>query len=104
MSTKRIDVAQLHELGIQAAANPRLRKNLNLHTDPQDPIQRFLNDFEPGTYVRPHRHSDKWELFTILQGAVTVLTFDDTGCVRERIDLDHEEGARVIEIARATWH
>jgi hypothetical protein len=58
---KIVDDVQLQALHAQAAAGARRRKNLNLHERLDDPVQRLLNDFEPGTYVRPHRHADKWE-------------------------------------------
>lgn len=101
---KRVDGATLRELAAQAAASARRRRNLNLHASHADPVQRFLNGFEPGTYVRPHRHRDKWELFVRVQGAAAVLTFDDAGRVRERIALDGGEGAHVVEIPQGTWH
>ena len=101
---KRVDFAALRDLAAQAAATPRRRKNLNLHESPDDPVQRLLNDFEPGTYVRPHRHKDKWELFVLVQGAAAVLTFEDDGRVRERVELNAAGGARVVEIPAATWH
>ena len=41
---------------------------------------------QPGTYVRPHRHSTppRWELFVVLRGALALLVFDDSGRVEER--------------------
>lgn len=101
---KKVDAAALRGLIAQAAASPRRRKNLNLHESPDDAIQRFLNDFEPGTYVRPHRHAGKWELFVLVQGAAVALTFDDDGRVRDRVELNAADGARVVEIPASTWH
>lgn len=103
-SIKKVDSAALADLAVQAAASPRRRKNLNLHESLDDAVQRFLNDFEPGTYVRPHRHADKWELFVLLQGAAAVLSFDDGARVLERVELNGADGARVVEIPPATWH
>ncbi len=54
---KRIDIAALRTLSAEADALPRRRKNLNLHETLDDPIQRLCNAFEPGTYLRPHRHT-----------------------------------------------
>lgn len=101
---KRVDAAALKQLTASAAASPRRRKNLNLHESPGDTIQRFLNDFEPGTYVRPHRHIGKWELFVLIQGRAVALTFDDTGRVVDRVELNSSDGARVVEIPESTWH
>jgi cupin fold WbuC family metalloprotein len=101
---KRVNAAALNQLAASAAASPRRRKNLNLHESPDDAIQRFLNDFEPGTYVRPHRHSGKWELFVLVQGRAAALTFDDGGRVVDRVELNGGDGARVVEIPESTWH
>ncbi len=54
---KRIYNAALRALSAEAATSPRRRKNLNLHETLDDPIQRLCNAFEPGTYLRPHRHT-----------------------------------------------
>ena len=103
---KQIDTAALMNLCLEAAAAPRLRKNLNLHSVLEDPIQRLLNAFEPGTYLRPHRHAEppKWEMFAILTGRAAVLTFTDDGRVLERVDLDADGGTRLVEIPEAAWH
>ncbi len=100
---KRIDTAALRMLAAEAAASPRRRKNLNLHETLDDPIQRLCNAFEPGTYLRPHRHGGVWELFTLLTGRAAVLTFDDTGRVTERVELGADANY-VVEIPSATWH
>lgn len=100
---KQVDAAALRALAAEAAASARRRRNLNLHPSSADPVQRFLNDFEPGTYVRPHRHRDRWELFVLVQGSAAVLTFDDGGCVRERVVLG-ADAARVVEIPENCWH
>ena len=58
-----------------AADSPRLRANHNIHPVLEDPVQRFFNAMQPGTYVRPHRHSTppRWELFVVLRGALALL-------------------------------
>lgn len=103
---KQIDTKTLHALSAEAAASTRLRCNLNLHPLLDDPVQRFCNAMQPGTYVRPHRHSqaDKWELFLALSGLVAVLTFDHIGKVIDRIELSANGPIFGIEIAENTWH
>ena len=59
---KRLTADILIALRAEAAASPRRRKNFNLHASPDDPIQRLCNAFEPGTYVRPHRHAAGWRM------------------------------------------
>jgi len=94
----------LAALSAEARANARLRKNFNLHSRLDDPVQRLLNALEPGTYVRPHRHvaPAKWELMSILAGRAVLLVFDDDGIVQERIELD--SATPVVEVPPATWH
>jgi cupin fold WbuC family metalloprotein len=104
---KTIDTAKIHEISAQAAASPRLRSNFNLHPELSDPVQRFLNAIEPGSYVRPHRHVEpipKWELFVVLSGAIAILSFDDAGQVIERVELDALGGNIAAEIPPSDWH
>jgi len=101
-----ITSADLAALVVEAQNAPRKRKNLNLHPTLTDPVQRLLNAFEPGTYVRPHRHNapGKWEFFAILRGRALVLTFDDTGTVLERHELSPTGPVQAVEITAGTWH
>ena len=97
---------ELRRLSKHAAAHDRLRLNLNLHPESADPIQRLCNAFEPGTYVRPHRHEqdERWELFAVLMGRAVVLTFDTEGRVVERITLGVGMDALLVEIPPRTFH
>lgn len=104
---KVIESADLACLSGKAVASPRGRANFNLHPELADPIQRFLNAIEPGSYVRPHRHAfaeGRWELFVILSGAVAVLVFDDEARVIDRVELDTAGGVLAVEIPPGVWH
>lgn len=104
---KIIDTAKLHALSAQATASPRRRCNFNLHPDFSDPVQRFLNAIEPGSYVRPHRHVEPvplWELVVVLAGAAAILVFDDAGRVTERVELDAGGPNIAAELAPGDWH
>lgn len=100
---RRYDATQLSALATEAAAAPRRRKNLNLHPRLDDPVQRLFNALQPGTYACPHRHARDpgWELMLLLRGAFSLVSFEDDGQVRERVDLD-APGA--IEVPARTWH
>jgi cupin fold WbuC family metalloprotein len=92
-----IEPRLIDDLIAQARLSPRRRQNLNL-----DPIQRFLNAGEPGSYVRPHRHREgRWELVSVLRGRIDALLFDETGVVTQRHALPAGGG---IEIPGGTWH
>ncbi len=101
-----IDHPMVSGLSGEAARSPRLRKNFNFHADYADPVNRMLNAFEPGTYVRPHKHEspDKWEVFIILTGRALVLRFNDAGTVIEHTVLDHAVGSYGVEIPPREWH
>lgn len=94
-------VAQLHE---KAIASPRLRTHHNLHATHTEPIHRMCMAMEPGTYIRPHRHPDKWELLLIVCGEMLVLTFDDTGKVLTRTLLSAGGQTYGVESPAGTWH
>ena len=78
---KIIDKQLLDQLSAQAAHNPRLRKNLNIHPADDFCCHRLFNAVEPGAYIRPHRHLDpaKDETFVIVRGKLGVVMFDDGG-------------------------
>lgn len=103
---KRIDPSLLDTLTGQAAVSPRMRAHHNLHPQLDDPVQRLCIAMEPGTYVRPHRHSvpETWEILLVLRGAVALLMFDDKGQVRERIELAAGNEVAAVEIPANAWH
>lgn len=101
---KTVGIEALRALSVEAAALPRRRKNLNLHDTLDDPIQRLCNAFEPGTYVRPHRHdAHVWELFALLGGRAAALSFDDAGRVTARAALGPDANV-LVEIPAGAWH
>lgn len=103
---KIIDAGMLGHLSEAARRSQRLRHNHNLHPTLEDPVQRLCNAFEPGTYVRPHRHpqAERWELFVVLRGAAAVLMFDEGGAVTARIELAAEGPTLGVEIPPLAWH
>lgn len=99
---KQIAKAHLTELAEQAQASPRRRANLNLHETLSDPIQRLAIAMEPDTVIRPHRHTQTWELLFPLCRRFIVLHFDDAGVVTHRAILG--EDAAVLETPAGQWH
>ena len=66
-------------------------------------MQRLAIAMEPGTYVRPHRHSHSWEVLTALRGSFSVVIFDDAGVEVERFILGNS-ALHVVEMPAGTWH
>ena len=96
----------LHDLSAEAKTNPRLRKNLNFHTDNTASCHRLLNALEPGTYVQPHRHlsAEKDETLVVVAGKIGVLIFDELGAVMQSIVLQPGTEHFGIHIPVATFH
>ena len=99
-----LDAAIVEGTAAKARAGERGRCNHNLHPTLDDPVQRFLNVLQPGSYVRPHRHDPhRWELFLLLEGEAAAMVFDEDGTVTETALL-RRGGARAVEIAGGAWH
>ncbi|HVA55448.1 MAG TPA: WbuC family cupin fold metalloprotein [Gammaproteobacteria bacterium] len=92
--------------GLHAAAlmSPRQRTHHNLHASHDETIQRMCMAMEPGTYIPPHRHPDKWELLLIISGEMLVLSFDDSGMVLTRTRLSAGGDTFGLENPAGTWH
>lgn len=95
----------LDSVTAQAKESPRLRMNYNFHDSMDAPIHRMLNALEPGTYLPPHRHSDKEEIYLVLRGSLLAFFYDEEGRVTEKIHLDSQKGPFYgLEIPPRTWH
>jgi cupin fold WbuC family metalloprotein len=93
---------QLEELATQATAVPRKRAHLLLHDGPTDPVQRLMIVLQPNSYVRPHHHSQQWELLVLPQGRGDLLIFDDSAHLADRAELSPR--APVVQIPVGVWH
>lgn len=104
MPTKRITADLLNELDRKAQASPRLRTNHNLHEQPTAPVQRLAIKLRRGTYIRPHRHPQRWELGLVLQGRMDLTIFGDEGQLAERVTMTPVHGTLALELPANTWH
>jgi cupin fold WbuC family metalloprotein len=98
----------LTEVAQKAAGRSRLRQNYDFH-GPAEKVQRFINAFQPGTYVRPHRHLrdpevNGFEFFLVLQGSLGMLLFNSQGKIIHRERLDASGPNRGIELAEGVYH
>ena len=96
----------LDQLSLEASGSERLRKNLNLHDDYTDPCQRLFIAMEPGTYIRPHRHTapPKPECFMAVRGKLALVVFDDDGEVKQVICFGDGCDTLAIDLPAGEWH
>jgi cupin fold WbuC family metalloprotein len=97
-----LDERRLTELARESALAPRRRAHLLLHDGPHDQVQRLIIMLQPGSYVRPHHHSEQWEMLVLQQGCGDVLMFDEAGCLRDRIELSQR--APIVQIPVGLRH
>jgi len=103
-----IDQTLFDAVAAQARSSPRFRCNHNFHAE-SEPVQRFLNVLQPGTYVRPHRHQRAtagagFECFVVLQGAIGLLLLDADGAVIHQGRREAQGPLRGIELAEGQFH
>ncbi|NJR49155.1 MAG: WbuC family cupin fold metalloprotein [Leptolyngbyaceae cyanobacterium CSU_1_3] len=92
----------------KASQNSRLRQNYNFH-ELSDKVQRFLNVLQPGTYVRPHRHTwatevNGFEFFLVLQGSLGMILMNEQGEVTHTEKLSATGATRGMELTEGTYH
>ncbi|MDH5408197.1 MAG: WbuC family cupin fold metalloprotein [Gammaproteobacteria bacterium] len=96
----------LDELSREADTLPRRRKNLNLHQNLDDPVQKLFNAMQTDSYVRPHRHPEtsKTELFIAVRGSFAIILFDDEGKITDYQKISPAGEVFGAEIKPNTWH
>jgi len=99
---QHITQPQLARLADAAAASARRRSHILLHADHQDQVQRLLIALEPDSYVRPHVHSEQWEMIVLLRGRLDLLIFTPQAELTQRLAMS--AASPVVQIPRGTWH
>jgi cupin fold WbuC family metalloprotein len=100
----------LDDLAHRAKANRRLRQHQNIHASYQDPCQRLFNAVEPGSYIRPHKHTTdpRDEMLVAVRGLMALVIFNDDGSVATVVQLGSEkygtECAAGVDLPANTWH
>jgi cupin fold WbuC family metalloprotein len=97
-----IDHLAIADLAHQAENSPRKRAHLLLHAGHDDQVQRLLIVLQPGSYVRPHHHSQQWEVLVALQGRGHLLSFSEAGHLLDRLEMSNS--SPVAQIPIGAWH
>ena len=98
--------AEIKTLKDLAAASPRKRARLCAHRAPSAPVHEMLIVLHRESYVRPHRHVDKTESFTILEGEADLVLFHDDGQVREIIAMGPPSSGKIFfhRLSQPVYH
>lgn len=99
---KIIDNNTLAGLIEDSKASERKRSHLLLHSGHDDQVQRLLIALQPGTYVRPHHHSDQWEMLVLLRGSGRLLSFNEDGRVLSWLEMN--KASPIAQIPIGVWH
>ena len=97
-----IGATAIAQLLSDAETSERKRAHLLLHGGHHDQVQRMTIMLEPGTYVRPHQHSEQWEMLALLRGGCDLLQFDPQGRLIGRVEMS--AASPVVQIPIGTWH
>jgi cupin fold WbuC family metalloprotein len=79
--------ADIESLKQRLAATPRQRVRLCAHPSSDHYLHEMMIVLGRGTYIRPHKHTDKVESFHVVEGAADMVIFHDDGTVREIVSL-----------------
>ena len=103
---KILDKKLFSNLTVKAFDSDRKRTHYKLHSELTDKTQRLCIAIEPGSYIRPHRHSKrgKWEVFVVLQGSASMITFNNKGKVTETVLLSENGPVHAVEVPENIWH
>lgn len=84
---------------------PLKRARLCLHGSRDDAVQEMVIALHRSTYIRPHRHQDKNESFHMIEGAVLIGFFEESGEIREtlRLEADHRK-IFLYRLSASLWH
>jgi len=99
-----IDENLLNNLTEEAVANPRLRKNFNLHNSLDDKVQKLLNALEPGTILPIHRHINTDEVYFMVRGSLIVKFYNEQKELTKTQELNPQTGQFGISIPAGQWH
>ena len=104
----QLDKILFDNLLAEAAANPRLRQNMDLRNSPEDLSQRMLNALLPGTVLPIHRHTKTSETLVLLCGKMEEIFYEEAtdGVLREsdRILLSAAGPVQGLNIPIGRWH
>ena len=101
-----VTAADLKELKRLAFLNPRRRVRLCTHHTPNDRLHEMFIVHTQDCYVRPHKHLEKAESMTILEGDVDMVLFREDGSIRQIIKMGAPNSGKAFyqRLPEAIYH
>lgn len=93
--------------GFEASrTSPRRRIMQPIHRSNGGKVQRLINFMQPGSYVRPHRHTSTHAIETaiVIHGCVALFLFEDDGAVRDGALLRAGQPGCFVDLEPNVWH
>ncbi|MBM4439481.1 MAG: WbuC family cupin fold metalloprotein [Candidatus Rokubacteria bacterium] len=102
----RVSRQEVEILKEAAEANARKRIRLCAHVDPEAAVHEMLIVHARDIYVPPHRHVGKTESFHMVEGALTLVLFEEGGGVRDVVEMGTFESGRAFyhRLGEAVYH
>ncbi|HEY4255223.1 MAG TPA: WbuC family cupin fold metalloprotein [Chlamydiales bacterium] len=95
----------IEKLKSMALQVPLKRARMCLHMSHGDAVQEMVIVLHKDTYIRPHRHEGKTESFHMIEGAVLIGFFNDSGSVQKTVRLSAErKNPFLYRLSAALWH
>ena len=76
----------------------------NLHEDYSDPLQEMLVCLLPDSPKNIHKHQDRDEVITIIEGCVKITFFDEEHITINEVILDRSDYSLFCRIPQNVWH
>lgn len=101
-----VSTSDLEELKRLALLNPRQRLRLCTHRLPTDRLHEMFIVHAQDCYVRPHKHIQKTESMTVLEGEVDVVLFNEDGEIRQINRLGAPQTGKIFyqRLPEETYH
>ncbi|MFC1570453.1 WbuC family cupin fold metalloprotein [Candidatus Omnitrophota bacterium] len=94
-SITKVDRSDIDFLKEKALGNERKRARLCSHLDGEDLLHEMLIVLVKGAEFPAHKHLGKSESFHIIEGEVKVIIYDESGKVKEEIEMgDYSSGKK----------
>lgn len=100
-----IGPAEIKRVKGMALASPAGSARICAHRTSDDLLHEMLIAQVGGRYIRPHAHPGKCESFHMIEGAITIVLFDEDGEIRRLVDLSASgDGALFYRLSVPTFH